>query len=79
MGAVSRFARRAGANAARGARELFARSALPRRGAPAWLVLRLGPGLDDLAGPWWIRLLTALCGALIARRKGLRSGECGIA
>ena len=52
MGAVSRFARRAGANAARGARELFARSALPRRGAPAWLALRLGPGLDDLPAPY---------------------------
>jgi protease-4 len=51
MGAVSRFARRAGANAARGARELFARSALPRPGAPAWLALRLGPGLEDLPAP----------------------------
>jgi len=51
MGAVSRFARRAGANAARGARELFARPALPRRGAPAWLCMRLGPGLHDLPAP----------------------------
>ncbi len=51
MGSASRFARRAGANAARGARELFARSALPRRGAPSWLDLRLGPGLDDLPAP----------------------------
>jgi protease-4 len=51
MGAASRFARRLSANAARGARELFARSALPRRGAPAWLSLRLGPGLDDLPSP----------------------------
>jgi protease-4 len=51
MGAFSRFARRAGANVARGARELFARPALPRRGAPAWLSLRLGPALDDLPAP----------------------------
>jgi protease-4 len=51
MGAFSRFARRAGANVARGTRELFARPALPRRGAPAWLALRLGPGLDDLPAP----------------------------
>jgi protease-4 len=51
MGAGWRFARRAGANLSRAARQLFARSALPRRGAPAWLALRLGPGLDDLPAP----------------------------
>ena len=51
MGAASRFARRLGANLARGARGALAGAALPRRGAPAWLVLRLGPALEDLAPP----------------------------
>jgi protease-4 len=51
MGATSRFARRAVANLARGTRELCVRGALPRADAPAWLALRLGPPLEDLAPP----------------------------
>jgi len=51
MGAGWRFARRAAANLARGSRELFARGALPRASAPAWLALRLAPPLEDVAAP----------------------------
>ena len=69
MGAASRFARRLGANLARGARGAFAGRALPRRDAPAWLVLRLGPGLDDLPParmPWAPSGGTGLLAALRA-------------
>jgi protease-4 len=75
MGAVARFARRAGANLARAGRELFARAALPRPGAPAWLALRLSPPLDDLPLPHlpWARpsgpgLLAALAALDAAAR-----------
>ena len=69
MGAGARFARRLGANLARGARAALARPALPRRGAPAWLVLRVGPGLDDAAPvrvPWARPAATGLLAALAA-------------
>lgn len=44
------IARRAGANLGRAARRALAQAVLPR-GAGVWLVIRLGPGLDEMAVP----------------------------
>jgi protease-4 len=44
------IARRSGANLARAARRVMARAMLPRRGG-FWVVVRLGPGPEETAGP----------------------------
>jgi protease-4 len=50
MAAIPRIARRAGANVSRAARLVTARAVLGRR-APFWLLLRLEPPLEEVAGP----------------------------